>query len=223
MLLSMFCVTYAAPLFFDALPHILPDLQIPTWLFRILFVIPVILMVVLYRRQIRRNQKDMEGELGKLRYDRAKLAIEQVLHLAVKGLRASEDETCRANIMLIKNNRLAIQFHYGMDSTRDLDIQLEKNQGCAGQAWGCGDQRCADLRKIEATGRPSWNLTPQQEAVTDHLGAILSTPIFDPQNPQEVVGVLNIDSELSLQKAGFLKEEISEQASEYANMFGAWL
>lgn len=233
-LLAILLVTGVGPLLLDALPNMLPaGVNIPRKVFVILFIVTVIAMGALYRHQVRHNrknleqkQKGMESELARLRDGMANLAIEQILELAMKGVATELDkdiENYRTNIMLIESNKLVIRFHHGMENAPDLNIELEKHQGCAGQVWGSGEQMAADLPPNSSAVGPSWNLTREQEKVTSELRSILSTPIFDPENSQKVLGVFNIDSKLCLSEAGLLDKSIPDKAADYASMFGHWL
>jgi hypothetical protein len=220
----MLFVAGAISLVFDALPHILPGIEIPVLPVRVVFLIGLLAMGYGYRRQVKSNREEMQRELARARHEIARTAIQNILELALRSVEAQDGVgDYRANIMLVENSKLVIRFHYRMDDAPDLNVQFEKNQGCAGQSWGSGGQRCADLRQAQKEGGPSWNLTSAQEAVTSHLGAVLSTPIFNPQNHQDILGVFNIDSQHSLQETCFLRETVSDMTIDFASMFAAWL
>jgi len=220
---SALFVTATVSLLFDASDYIVPDqLRVSPWLpegFLVLFGIGLITTGYVHYYQIASKQTEIVG----LRDERARLTIQQFLELAVRSIEKTRNkpEIYRANIMLIKNNKLAIHFHYRMENASDRSVELEKNQGCAGQAWGSGEQKCADLRRAQQdAGGPSWNLTSEQIAMTDHLGAILSSPIVDPNTRDRILGVFNIDSALSLKETDFLDIEVSQLVMGYASLFG---
>ena len=98
-------------------------------------------------------------------------------------------------------------------------LSFKKGQGCAGSAFGSGDQSFA-ISKDDIDGwDDDWDLTKTQNDATSHLETIICTPIYHPKdrgNPGLVeeestdpIGILTIDSENDIRKVLRIDEDTS--------------
>lgn len=125
--------------------------------------------------------------------------ITQTLDLARRAIAADTPYHFRANVMMPgeppNDDELVIRYHSGMTGAADRNIRLRKGHGVAGRAWDYGGLVNADLTHPEAEGGPAWGLTPEQVGRIKGIKAILSVPIFHPDDPDKIIGILNFDSE----------------------------
>lgn len=87
-----------------------------------------------------------------------------------------------------------------------------------------GDERVQEVwSNLEDVHIATWNLTERQHKATDHLGSVLSVPIYRPsdERKQNPVGVLNVDSKKNLSCTKFNASEIRDVVIKYANYVGA--
>ena len=127
--------------------------------------------------------------------------------------------------MLPKKNSKTIRIEYcstGMDGAADIDIELEKFQGCTGTAWGEKKPAIADLTIQAQEGGPKWQLTDKQKELTQKLKAILSIPIFHPKHHNQVIAILSIDSNEAV--ADFLMNDTTQElVATHAGLFSELL
>jgi len=104
----------------------------------------------------------------------------------------------RANVFTKCNgdrDKICIRYHStNMEGANDLEIKLEKWQGCSGQAWGYAAPIVADMTLPEVQGGSKWGLTLKQREMTSHLLAIFSLPIRHSDNSELIIGILSFDS-----------------------------
>lgn len=223
-LFVLLLVAWGVQFLFDAWELVFPDFSLDPRIAQPLALVALLLTGIGYRVQIKRNRRELMDELAQLRNEKSKQAIQQILELFVRSIGGGQDsDAYRGNVMIVHDNGLSICSHFRMDYASDLGIRLKKNQGCAGQAWGSGKQMCADLSQVYGEGAPSWNLAAEQRELTEHLGAILSTPIFDPRDHRDVIGVLNVDSEEALPDTSFLDPRVASAANKHAALLSVWL
>ncbi len=92
-------------------------------------------------------------------------------------------------------NKICIKYHStNMEGADDLEIKLEKWQGCTGQAWGYNAPVVADLTLPDVQGGAKWGLTLMQKEITKDLVTILSLPIRHPDNSELTIGILSFDT-----------------------------
>ena len=84
-----------------------------------------------------------------------------------------------------------------MEAASDLELKLERWQGCAGQAWGYNAPVVGDLKLPTIQGGSTWGLTPQQFEITEKLATVLSLPVRHPEN-ETPIAILNFDTEESI-------------------------
>ena len=92
-------------------------------------------------------------------------------------------------------HKICIKYHStNMEGAADLEIKLDRWQGCAGQSWGYKAPAVADLTLPDVEGGSKWGLTPEQLEMTKGLLTILSLPIRHPDNRELTIGILSFDS-----------------------------
>ena len=103
----------------------------------------------------------------------------------------------RANVFTkcAGDEKICIKYHStNMEGAGDLEIELERWQGCSGQAWGYNAPVVADLTLPDVQGGAKWGLTPMQMEMTKDLVTILSLPIRHPDNDELTIGILSFDT-----------------------------
>lgn len=120
------------------------------------------------------------------------------------------------------SNVLSIQYNSSnMDDAVDVDIKLEKLQGCTGHAWAEDQPVVADLTIAEQDGAATWGLTDEQKTMTEKLKAVLSIPICYPTNHRKI-GILSFDSEEPVADF-FYEQHTQEIGAEFAGQFAILL
>lgn len=103
----------------------------------------------------------------------------------------------RANVFMRcgrNENKICIKYHStNMTGATDIEIKLDKWQGCAGQSWGYNAPVVADLTLPEVEGGSKWGFTSEQSEMTKDLGAILSLPVRYLEN-ETPVAILSFDT-----------------------------
>jgi GAF domain-containing protein len=124
------------------------------------------------------------------------------------------EDSLRANIMILGNERLQIVASCRMANNLDQDITFAVGQGCCGEAYDSGQLVVGDLSSVymdtwEETrreyGSPPWGITRQQFEKTRTLKSVLSVPMVQ---GDRVLGVLNLDDKVPLDEAGFGDDEM---------------
>jgi hypothetical protein len=102
----------------------------------------------------------------------------------------------RANVFTkcAGEEKICIKYHSTNMEADDLEIKLEKWQGCTGQAWGYNAPVVADLTLPDVQGGAKWGLTSMQKEITKDLATILSLPIRHPDNSELTIGILSFDT-----------------------------
>lgn len=155
-----------------------------------------------------------------------RIIMTKALDMACITIAQGTSHTFRSNIFMPDGrhgNRLAIRFHSSnMTKAKDLGIRLEKWQGSTGNAWGCEAPVVADLTLAEVEGGARWGLDENCVKMTSGLQAVFSIPVRHPTKPDQLVAILNFDTEEPI--AGFLKEHTTQEvALEIASQIGSLL
>lgn len=88
-------------------------------------------------------------------------------------------------------------YAYNKEDAPDRELKLQPFQGSAGHAWAMRRQTVALLGEVSAFDlEQTWKLTPEQIRLTQHLKVIVSTPIWAWEDPDQLIGVVSVDSEL---------------------------
>jgi hypothetical protein len=104
-----------------------------------------------------------------------------------------------------QRRRVDPELTFNMSSDPDIDLEIDVTAGVTGEAWIHRTPAFGDLTLALQKGGPTWGLRATETArVRPSLRSILSVPIFDPDNPTgDLLGTLQVDSDLSLQEMGF--------------------
>ncbi len=149
---------------------------------------------------------------------------EKILELMVKSVFPPEIlPNIRANIMifergLFRKGKLRIKYAYNMLGMPDRYLELLPNQGCAGVAFTKGTIHSVDLTKYS-----HGDYRVPSDKVWKEMKSIISFPIRRVTNKREVIGVLNIDSSLPMDKVGFLSKNVRLILGGYAEILGELL
>jgi hypothetical protein len=134
----------------------------------------------------------------------------------------------RANVMLpCSDNRRCVdpELTFNMENDGDADLEIDATAGVTGEAWIHRTPAFGDLALALQSGGPTWGLRPQETAkVRQGLRSVLSVPIFDPDNPTgQLLGTLQVDSDLTFQEMGFDVQERREIAERFADVIALLL
>lgn len=156
-------------------------------------------------------------------YERKKehIRIEELLKLLVLSIWGREHSShFRANVMMHdpKKDELKITYRYNMEGYIDRFLKIPSNVGCAGHAFTNKRPFYVDLTKVTHE-----KYLIDSRKVWKAMKSILSVPVFNPDNPDEVIGVLNVDSDLDIQTVKFNDESVIITVSAYADIIGKLL
>lgn len=170
---------------------------------------------------------------------------EEVLPSLIEQYRDAHPQAphVRANVMIARRRNLHIfnqsrgDVHFwektlkiegsigDYDNTSESNLEWKLNEGVVGRAMNDRAQEIwADMDFANADrAKAGWNLTDKQWERTNHLNSFLCAPIYLQTDSEKVkpVGVVNLDSEVTLEKCRFEDEEIREFVINHANMVGA--
>jgi len=109
---------------------------------------------------------------------------------------------------------------FNMESDPDAGLEIGANAGASGKAVLYRRAAVADLTLLQITSVPPWGLTADEQAhVRPKLKSILSVPIFHPMNAEgPLLGTLQVDSDLTVEQAGFNKPEAAELMQQFADV-----
>ena len=153
----------------------------------------------------------------KNRFGRRQIASQElmvkILDIAAQEISEKTQSKVRANIFIRKNPRKPyIEIVYNssnMNSAPDLNIKLEKWQGCTGHAWGYRSPTLANLSIPEAKGGAPWGLSDEQVELTKHLHAILAVPVWHPEDKNKIIAMVSFDAS-EPKHPGIIFESFSE-------------
>ena len=130
----------------------------------------------------------------------------------------------RANIMTFTADRLRRVVNrdtaFNMEGDSDAGLEIAASAGASGKAAIFRRAAVADLTLLQVTAVPTWGLTATEQArVRPHLRSILSVPIFNPENGNgPLLGTLQVDSDLTVEEAGFNQPEAAELMQQFADV-----
>jgi hypothetical protein len=130
----------------------------------------------------------------------------------------------RGNIMTFTSDRLRRIVNrdtaFNMEGDADADLEIGANAGASGKSVIFRRAAVADLTLLQITAVPAWGLTATEQArVRPRLRSILSVPIFNPENANgPLLGTLQIDSDLTVEEAGFNRPEAAELMQQFADV-----
>jgi len=130
----------------------------------------------------------------------------------------------RANVMTFTADRLRRSVNkataFNMADDPDADLEIAATAGASGKAVLYRRAAVADLTLLQLIDTPPWGLTTLEQArVRPKLKSILSVPIFHPANAKgPLLGTLQVDSDLTVEEAGFNKPEAAELMQQFADV-----
>lgn len=143
--------------------------------------------------------------------------LEAMVHSIWKGPTANH---IRANVMLYDSTskKLEVRYRYNMGGHIDRFLKIHPKRGCAGKTYHSKQPTAVDLNKVDHKG---YLMDP--EKVWKKMESILSVPIVNLPNTSEVIGVLNVDSDLEINEVGFKDQEIMRAVIRFADLISKTL
>ncbi|MFZ5816541.1 MAG: hypothetical protein ACOY93_14785 [Bacillota bacterium] len=144
--------------------------------------------------------------------DLARQFLGVFLETMLPGIPRSGDEEAgiRANVMTLAGNRLKAVAWCRMENQRERDLKWTLQTGSCGLAARNGMTVFADLEQYKGKEytailypedmQPRWGLTEEHWAYVRDLGSMVSIPLFASASSTKVIGVLNIDARVGLEK-----------------------
>jgi hypothetical protein len=156
------------------------------------------------------------------------VAIRELLETCAHSF-VPRDRHVRANMMTFTPDRLRRQLHaataYNMDQDPDRDLEIGATAAASGKAVSERRAAVADLGLLRITATPAWGLkADEQIRVRPTLMSILTVPIFNPEDIDgPLLGSLQVDSDLTVEEAGFTKPESAELLQQFADLLSLLL
>ena len=109
---------------------------------------------------------------------------------------------------------------FNMETDPDRDLEIDANAAASGRAVTERRAAVADLVLLQITAQPPWELRVDEQArVRATLKSILSVPIFNPDDVDgPLLGTLQVDSDLTMEEAGFIRPESAELLQQFADV-----
>jgi hypothetical protein len=130
----------------------------------------------------------------------------------------------RANMMMFSPDGTRRRVHaataYNMEYDPDRDLEVGATAAASGKAVTERRAAVADLVLLQITAEPAWGMQAAEQAqVRPTLKSILSVPIFNPEDVDgPLLGTLQVDSDLTVEEAGFNRPESSELLQQFADV-----
>jgi hypothetical protein len=139
-----------------------------------------------------------------------------------KHVRSNIMRLCQANQ---RRRCVDPELTFNMTNDPDRDLEIDAAAGVTGEVWTHRTPVWGDLGLVLQHGGPSWGLRPAEIAkVRRELRSILSVPIFDPENSAgDLLGTLQVDSDLTFSEMGFDVQERREIAERFADVIALLL
>jgi hypothetical protein len=156
------------------------------------------------------------------------IAIRDLLESCARSF-VPRDRHVRANMMTFSPDRLRRQVHsataYNMEHDADRDLEIGATAAASGKAITERRAAVADLGLLQITAAPAWGLKPSEQArVRPTLKSILTVPIFNPEDIDgPLLGSLQVDSDLTVEEAGFNRPESAEVLQQFADVLSLLL
>ncbi len=150
-------------------------------------------------------------------------AIRELLETCARAF-VPDGHHVRANVMTFTadGRRRTVQraTAFNMAGDADADLEMGATAGASGKAVLYRRAAVADLTLLQITSIPPWGLSAVEQAhVRPKLRSILSVPIFHPVNANgPLLGTLQVDSDLTMEQAGFNKPEAAELMQQFADV-----
>ncbi len=156
------------------------------------------------------------------------VTIRELLETCARSF-VGRDQHIRANMMTFSPDRARRRVHaataYNMERDPDRDLEIAATAAASGKAVTERRAAVADLGLLRITAAPAWGLQADEQAkVRPSLMSILSVPIFNPEDiGGPLLGSLQVDSDLTVEDAGFTKPESAELLQQFADVLSLLL
>lgn len=155
------------------------------------------------------------------------IAVRQLLETCARSF--IRDKHVRANMMTFSPDGTRRRVHtstaFNMANDPDQGLQIGATAAASGKAVAERRAAVADLVLLQITAAPAWGLRASEQAlVRPTLKSILSVPIFNPEDVDgPLLGSLQVDSDLTVEEAGFTKPEAAELLQQFADVLSLLL
>lgn len=184
------------------IPAILETLKIITIIAAVVPTSFSLILAELRDKKAEVRYKEVENEKRKRE---ALDELRDYFRAAIVRLFTDEDNnTIRANIMVVNGKELVILCSINMEFCNDFDIHLLYGQGCAGVAWKRAMEKplsecwvpvlAPEINLTSEDLKEKWHFTDELIEKTKEVLWVLSTPIFYHTSSKiQFVGILNFD------------------------------
>jgi hypothetical protein len=130
----------------------------------------------------------------------------------------------RSNVMTFNANGTRRKVNsataFNMEHDPDRDLEIDATAAASGRAVAERQAAVADLALLQLTAEPAWGLRVEEQArVRPTLKSILSVPVFNPEAVDgPLLGTLQVDSDLTMEDAGFIRPESAELLQQFADV-----
>jgi hypothetical protein len=156
------------------------------------------------------------------------IAIRELLESCARSF-VPREKHVRANIMTFspdgKRRQVQEATAYNMENDPDRTLEIGAKAAASGKAVTERRAAVADLGLLRITASPPWGLQVDEQAmVRPTLMSILTVPIFNPEDIDgPLLGSLQVDSDLTVEEAGFTKPESAELLQQFADVLSLLL
>lgn len=150
-------------------------------------------------------------------------SIKQLLEVCAKAF-VPRGLHVRANVMTFNadgtRRHVNTSTAFNMESDPDRDLEIDSTAAASGKAVSDRRAAVADLVLLQITAAPTWGLRAHEQArVRPTLKSILTVPVFNPKDVDgALLGTLQVDSDLTVEEAGFNKPEAAELLQQFADV-----
>jgi hypothetical protein len=148
-------------------------------------------------------------------YTKPKWRIEDMLNMMNLSLWAERNQHFRANIMMYNHRKKTLSVKYistSMMGATDRKLCIGSNQGCAGEAF-----RSKRLAVVDLTQQTHEDYQINPQDVWSEMKSVMSVPIFDDDAHMNVIAVLNVDSDFTVNDANFYDNTVIRVISAYSD------
>lgn len=147
----------------------------------------------------------------------ARSLIEDLYRGVIPQMSSCPDKTGGVIFLPDEHGVLRTAFTYNKKGRPDNNLSFRPLEGCTGHAWDTKAQTYADLEKTTPSQlQETWKLSPEYVTLTQHLKAVVSTPIASADDPNQYIGIVSIDSEVSASECGLLSDASLDVALQFA-------
>jgi hypothetical protein len=156
------------------------------------------------------------------------ITIRELLESCARSF-VPRDKHVRANMMTFTADGTRRQVHtataYNMENDPDRDLEVGATAAASGRAVTERKAAVADLVLLQITAVPAWGMQSSEQArVRPTLKSILTVPIFNPEDIDgPLLGSLQVDSDLTVEEAGFNRPESAELLQQFADVLSLLL